>query len=145
MNIRLPMLIACALLVASCANGLGRASSDLGPPRYLDYVGEPVRGFSAHRINNWTPLSRTQIVVWTGVNDAYLLTVWDTCPDLQTAHRIGISSTANRVSSFEKVLVDRQECPISEVRSIDVRQMKADRAVERRLLEGKPLEEQAAT
>jgi hypothetical protein len=72
-------------------------------------------------------VSRNQLVVWDSINRAYLLTVWDSCRDLKFANTIAVTSTSRTVSKFEKVLVERDSCPIKEIRPIDVKQMKADR------------------
>ena len=104
-----------------------KLTGDKATFRYADYAGMPVEGFQAHLIDGWTSVSQTQLVVWTGVNDAYLIKVWNTCQDLQYAEHVGITSTASRVSTFEKVRVGRETCPISEIRPIDVKRMRADR------------------
>ena len=38
-----------------------------------------------------------------------------------------MTSTANQVDKFEKVIVGRDKCFINEIRPIDTKQMKADR------------------
>ena len=69
---------------------------------------------------------------WTGVNEAYLVTVWDTCRDLQFTQQIRVvSGIDNQISRFDKVMVGRDTCPIKEIRPIDVRQMKADMSAAR--------------
>ena len=112
----------------ACASGIARLHGDDASQRYVDYAGAPVDHFTAFRLDGWTPVSRNRLVVWNGVNEAYLVTVWDTCRDLQFADHIGVSSTTNTVSHFEHVTVGRDRCPISEIRPIDVKQMKADQA-----------------
>jgi hypothetical protein len=121
----------CATALAGCAGGLARLRGEDAGQRYVQYAGTPIEKFAAFRFDGWTPVSRNQLVVWTGVNEAYLLTVWDSCRDLQFANRVGVSSTTRTVSRFEHVTVGRDRCPISEIRPIDVRQMKADRLAER--------------
>lgn len=118
-----------AVSVLGCASGSGlaRMKGESTNDRYVQYAGAPIDKFTNFNINGWTPISRDQLVVWNGVNEAYLIKVWDNCQDLQFAQRIGITSTTNQVSKFEKVLVGRDQCPISEIRPIDVKQMKADR------------------
>ena len=46
---------------------------------------------------------------------------------LNFANVIGVTSTTNTISKFDKVRVGNDVCPISEIRPIDVKQMKADR------------------
>ncbi len=115
-------------LLAACAGGLSRLTEQGFQVRYADYAGETVERFTAFRLDGWTPVSRDSLVVWNGPNEAYLLKVWDTCRDLQFADRIGVSSTTRTISKFEKVQVGRDSCPIEEIRRIDVKHYKADRA-----------------
>jgi hypothetical protein len=100
--------------------------------RYLAYAGEPVYRTSPFRLDSWEYLDRARIVLWTGVNEAYLVTVWDTCRDLQfTNHIRVVSSMGNSISRFDKIKSDGDTCPIREIRPIDVKQMKADAAAAR--------------
>ena len=123
------LVILAALLASACAGGLRRDTSG-EKLAYLDYAGEPVRGFTSFRLQSWQPLSRNRLVLWAGVNEAYLVTIWDGCPDLQFANAIHVSSTGSQITTFDHVNVGRDHCPISEIRPIDVRQMKADRAAD---------------
>lgn len=138
MTMKIPFVAACALLLAACASGLDRMGGEDPSRQYIDYAGEPIERFNSFRIQGWTPVSRTQLVLWTGVNEAYLLTVWDTCPDLMFATRIGVTSTTSSVSRFEKVLVGRDRCPIRGIQPIDVKQMKEDRRLEREAAQSAP-------
>jgi uncharacterized protein DUF6491 len=111
--------LAAAALLAGCAS-----SPKLD---YTDYVGEPVKSFYMDNFDGWTPVSKDQLVVWTGINEAYMLTVTGYCPDLKFANTIAVTSTANSVDKFEKVLVGRDRCFIKEIRPVDTKAMKADR------------------
>lgn len=115
-----------ASLAAGCASGLPR--EDGSKVNYLDYAGEPVDRFTATRISGWTPVSRNQLVVWVGVNQAWLLKIWDGCDDLLYANVLGVTQTSLSVTRFDKVRVGKDRCPIEEIRPIDVRHLKADRA-----------------
>jgi hypothetical protein len=129
-----PMLTVALLsipLLAACVSGVGRIKGDLPPQRYGDYAGPPVERFTAFNLDGWTAVSRDTLVVWNGANEAWLIKVWDHCRDLQFAERIGITSTTRTVTRFEQVRVGRDRCPISEIRPVDVRHMRADRAAER--------------
>lgn len=119
-------------MLAGCAGGPPRVEHSETLGRYLDYAGEPVDRATSFRLDSWELVGRDRIVLWTGVNEAYLVTVWDTCRDLQfTQHIRVVSGIDNQISRFDKVMVGRDTCPIKEIRPIDVRQMKADRAAER--------------
>jgi Family of unknown function (DUF6491) len=116
---------ACAGL-GGCASGLPRAPGGdaLG---YLNYAGAPVEEFTTFRLDSWQAVSRNQLVLWSDVNKAYLLQVWDTCPDLQFAQRIRVTSTAYTISHAEYVRVGRDRCPITAIRPIDLKKMNQDR------------------
>jgi Family of unknown function (DUF6491) len=123
--------VVATLTLAACASSLPRVSEESATERYQNYAGQPVDRFTAFNITGWTALSRDKLVIWTGVNEAWLLTVWNNCQDLQFAERIRLKRTGASVSRSDMVLVGRDRCPISEIRPIDVRQMKADRTAER--------------
>ena len=80
-----------AALLAGCSAGMAR-THQLEVLRYVDYAGAPVERFNTFQLDGWDAVARNQLVVWTGVNEAYLLTVWDSCSDLQFAKRVGVSS-----------------------------------------------------
>ena len=114
-----------AASLAGCASTLARLN---GPQLdYTDYAGEPVKSFYMHKFDGWSPVSKDQLVVWSGINQAYLIRVTGYCPDLQFANAIAVTSTANTVDKFEKVIVGRDRCFINEIRPLDTKQMKADR------------------
>ncbi len=123
--------VVATLTLAACASSLPRVSEESATERYQNDAGQPVDRFTAFNITGWTALSRDKLVIWTGVNEAWLLTVWTNCQDLQFAERIRLKRTGASVTRSDMVLVGRDQCPISEIRPIDVRQMKADRAAER--------------
>jgi hypothetical protein len=111
--------IVAAGLITGCAS---QAKLD-----YREYAGQPVKSFYMNNYDGWSPVSKDQLVVWTGINEAYLIKVTGYCPNLQYAHAIGVTSTANTVDKFEKVIVGRDRCFINEIRPIDTKQMKEDR------------------
>jgi hypothetical protein len=117
--------ITIAALTACASSGLNR--KDEPQFKYVDYAGEPIDDFTTFGLDSWSAVSRTQLVVWDGVNRAYLLTVWDSCRDLKFANTIAVTSTSRTVSKFEKVVAEGDSCPIQEIRPIDVKQLKADR------------------
>jgi len=73
-------------------------------------------------------VSKDEIVVWSGLNKAYLIR-FPVLPGLQFANAIAVTSTASTVDKFEKVIVGRDRCFIQEIRPVDVKQMKADRKI----------------
>ena len=116
---KMSLALTAAALLAGCASG----------PKldYTDYAGEPVKSFYMSNFDGWNIVSKDQLVVWSGMNKAYLLKVTGYCPDLQYANAIAVTSTANTVDRFEKVIVGRDRCFINEIRPLDTKQMKEDR------------------
>ena len=115
------LAVVAAALLTGCATG----------PKlnYSEYAGEPVKSFYMSNFDGWSAVSRDQVVVWAGMNKAYLLSIDGYCPDLQFANTIAVTSTANTVDKFEKVIVGRDRCLIREIRPLDVKQMKEDRKI----------------
>src|SRR5688572_9808149 len=81
-NLEAPMKIShwplyMALFVLSACGGVPKREGEYeAPPRYMEYAGEPIHGFSnLSPVDSWHSLDRDKLLVWTGVNDAYLLTV----------------------------------------------------------------------
>ena len=116
--------VGAASLFAGCAS----MKSQLD---YHEYTGEPVKSFYMNNLDGWAPVSKDELVVWSGINKAYMLKVSGYCPDLQFANAISVTSTASTVDRFEKVIVGKDRCFIQEIRPIDVKQMKADRKLMR--------------
>ncbi len=127
------ILLVAALLAAGCS-GIPRRERDQEQlERYMRYAGEPVDHITyLGHYDNWQSVSRYQLVLWTNINDAYLITVRPPCEDLQFAQRIGITQTASTISSrFDAVLVKHWRCQISEIRPVDYLRMKKDARAER--------------
>ena len=120
-SIAIVSAVAAAPMLAGCAS-LKKSQLD-----YHEYTGEPVKSFYMSNFDGWAPVSKDELVVWAGINKAYLLKVAGYCPDLQFANAIAVTSTANTVDKFEKVIVGRDRCFIQEIRPVDVKQMKEDR------------------
>jgi len=124
---RLIAVILVAATTAACATGPARVETNATLERYELYAGAPVRDFTSFDLDWWEPLTRNKLVLWNGVNEAYLVTVWNSCQDLKFADAIRVTRTGNTISTFEAVKVGRDRCQIEEIRPIDVRRMKAER------------------
>jgi hypothetical protein len=118
-------LIVCVIVVAltGCAS-LKDKDTDLN---YLDYAGQPITSFWMPRLDGWTAVDDKLLVVRTELNKEYLLKLSGFCPNLRFAKSIGVTSSAGTVDRFEKVIVEKDTCMISEIRPIDSARMKADR------------------
>jgi hypothetical protein len=119
-----PMLGACATDLAQ------RDASEMA--LYRDHAGEPVRSFHFFgHIDSWTPLGDRAVVVWTRMNEAWLLDLGGACNGLQYTPMIGLTSSAGTVNArFDKVLVRdgspvNVPCIIQSIRPVDVPALKA--------------------
>jgi uncharacterized protein DUF6491 len=121
-----------AVLAGGCATGMSRTRGDQVMDRYEPYLGEPIRSFTAFHPQNWQPVNRNQLIVWTSMNDAYLLTIWDNCPELMYKNAVRVSSTGSQISTFDHVIVGRDSCPISKIQPIDMRAYRQDRDAAKR-------------
>jgi hypothetical protein len=122
------VILAAVAALTACAAMKNRESDEQSLARYMDYAGEPVKSFTyLGQFDGWRSLGRDKVVVWTGVNNAYLLTVQQPCQELRFANRIGVTSTGNTVSSgFDSVQVgDNQTCRITEIRPVNYKDLKA--------------------
>ena len=115
-----------AVFLTGCISTLKKMSEP--KLQYTEYAGEPVKSFYMKSTDQgWSPVSRDQLVVWSGINEAYLLKVTGYCPDLMFAQAVGVTNDGGTVDKFSKVIVGRDRCFIEEIRPIDTKQMKADR------------------
>jgi hypothetical protein len=127
-----PTLLAAAfvaLALGACGGIPKRETDQEALERYLQYAGEPVDSVSyLGDFDGWRALGRDKLVVWLGINEAYLLSIAGPCSDLPFATRIGIKTRGPTLGRGDYVLVRRGErCLITEVRPVDYRKMKQDR------------------
>ncbi len=122
------------VIAATALSGCMSTLKKLNEPKldYREYAGPPVKSFDMRNYDGgWSAVSKDQLVVWAGMNEAYLITVAGYCPDLQFANAIAVTNTGGNVDKFEKIIVGRDKCLIQEIRPVDTKQMKADRKLMR--------------
>ena len=121
------LLVAAAFLV-SCSGIPLKQREAAERNRFEAYAGKPVDHFTwLVRYDGWEPISRDQLVVWTDIDTAYLITVFRPCTDLMFARRIGLSSTADTVyAHFDSVRVEGWRCTINTIQPVDYRRMQHD-------------------
>ena len=125
------IILSAALAGASVTTGYAAELQSKGDKLYAKYelyLGEPVKSFTALRHDSWQQISRTQLVLYTTINEAYMLTVDNNCPELPFAQTIGVTSTTNSISTLDSVIVRGNRCLITQIQPIDVKRMKADRS-----------------
>ena len=139
---------ACAAMLALTACATGARLGDAEKlALYRSHAGAPVDNFNFFgRINGWTPLGDSALVVWTKPSEAWLLDLSGPCQDIEYTPAIGLTSSMNRVyARFDKVIVNSPgsmniPCFIQQIRPLDV---KAVRASEQELREAKVQEREA--
>lgn len=118
--------LALTVLLTACASPGPRERQAARLAEVESVAGEPVESFNFWDMQRWEVLGPLEVMVWTRVNEAWLLRVDTPCPGLEFANVIGVTSTQNRVSRrFDAVRFERQRCPIREIRPVDGKALKA--------------------
>lgn len=127
-SFRSAWLLVAAALLASCSGIPLEQREAAERNRFEAYAGKPVDHFTWFtRYEGWEPISRNQLVVWTDINRAYLVTVFPPCTDLMFARRIGLTSTADTVyAHFDAVRAEGWRCVIDTIQPVDYRRMQQD-------------------
>jgi hypothetical protein len=122
------ILLLVAIVTVACSGIPRRTRDQEALEQYLQYAGPPIDHVTyLGHYDNWQAVGQYQLVLWTGINDAYLVTVNSPCENLRFAQRIGITQTANTISTrFDAVLVHGWRCPIAEIRPINYLKMRQD-------------------
>ena len=108
-----------------------RQSDDAARAQFEQYAGPPIDSFTyLGRYNGFRTLGNKTLVVWTSINDAYLITVRDPCIRLPFANGIGLTSTTHTVDRrFDWVILGRSpadRCHIDTIRKVDYLRMKQE-------------------
>jgi hypothetical protein len=122
-------LLSATVLLSACSGIPLKQRQDELRARYEAYAGPPIEQFTyLGRYDSWQPIGTNELVVWTTISQAYLITVAPPCENLEFANRIGLTQTANTVSArFDFVRVGHQwRCPIQQIRPVDYLRMRQD-------------------
>lgn len=115
-----------AMAFTGCANKAGDV--DTRNARYIQAAGAPVESFPwvGGPIERWWDVASDKLVVWTGVDTAYLLTVQGPCLELAVAQGIEVTHTAGVVNrGFDYVEFGRHKrCQIIEIRPVDYKKVR---------------------
>ena len=122
---RLMTGLAAAGLLAGCVTGAAKSEAPT-METYLKYAGPPIDSFTyLGHYNGFRTLGGNDVVMWTTINDAYLIRVLSPCAELPFANRVELTSTAHTVTrSFDFVILDHDRCHIDTIRHIDYGAMK---------------------
>ena len=96
--------------------------------QFLHYAGPPIESVTyLQHYYAWRPLGNLQLVLWTTINDAYLLSVLPPCVGLDFADGISVTSSSNTITrGVDAVRFDHQYCYISQIRHVDYEAMKRE-------------------
>jgi len=128
-SMRAAWLVLPALAVlAACSSIPLRERETARRDLFHKYAGPPIDGFTyLGRYDGWASIGRYELVVWTTINDAYLITVSPPCEDLQFANRIGLTQTAHQVTQrFDFVKVGHWKCMIKTIQPVNYLAMKKE-------------------
>ncbi len=128
-SVKFALAAACIFLI------FGRTAA--AKPEKVDYnalAGASVNSVLFTRLMGWHSVDATyraagptQLVVQTGMKNAYLLTLYSPCRDLDFSIQIALTSSGHQLSAgFDKVLIPGHEsCRIKTIQPIDVKAMRA--------------------
>lgn len=121
-SFRIVGLFAAAALLVSCSGIRALDQQDAAEHARFDaYAGKPVSQFTWITLNRSTqPIWTNQLVAWTDINQAYLITVAQPCPNLMLADYVVISSTGETVSArADHVSARGRTCEIQTIQPVD--------------------------
>ena len=124
--IRVLAFVAIAAMAAGCATTNGPV--ERRAERYAEverHAGEPVSRFDFWDMDRFEVLGRYDVLVWTTINEAYLIRVSKPCSGLEFATGLGVTSTNRTVyRNFDAVVFGDQRCRIAEIRPVDGRALR---------------------
>lgn len=126
-------LLVAAALLAACSGIPLKQREAAERARFESYAGKPVDHFTwLTHYEGWEPISPDQLVVWTDINQAYLITVFHPCTDLMFARRIALTPFANTIyAHFDSVRVEGWRCIINTIQPVDYLRMEHDERAQR--------------
>jgi hypothetical protein len=126
-NVLAAIVLAC-VVAAPAAIAQSRATQQKNLERFEKYAGAPIDEFDFWSLYKYQLVGPEKVIVWSTINDAYLISVAKPCVGLEFASGIGVTSKQRRVVSrkFDYVTYGNGRCQITEIRPIDYRQMLKD-------------------
>jgi uncharacterized protein DUF6491 len=125
-------LVCCLAIVLALAAGVVRADTRAYEneqlARYQKYAGAPIDEFPMFRMWKWQVVGPERLVIWSTINDAYLIRVEKPCIRLEWTHAVVVTQKMRqRVSkTFDFVEFGNQRCKIAEILPVDYRTMIKD-------------------
>jgi hypothetical protein len=128
---RLTAMVFAVTLLAGCAPVPPISKQDaVTEANLLKFAGPPIDSFTyLGRYDGFRTLGDMQVVIFTTINDAYLIRVLPPCINLRTADRVGLTSSNKTVNrTFDFVLADHERCRIDTIRHVDYAAVKRARS-----------------
>jgi hypothetical protein len=128
MRLLFAMLLA---LAAGVVHADTRAYENEELARYQKYAGVPVAEFPMFRMWKWQVVGPERVVIWSTINDAYLLRVEKPCDRLEWTHAVVVTQKMRQKVSkkFDFVVFGNQRCKIDEILPVDYKRMLKEGAV----------------
>jgi hypothetical protein len=126
---RLMTWVFAAAVLAGCVAPAPRKDDAAAEAKFLKFAGPPLDSFTyLGRYDGFRTLGPKEVVIFTTVNDAYLIRARDPCINLQFANRIGLTSSNRSVyRAFDFIIADHERCQIDTIRYVDYSAFKRDR------------------
>ena len=121
-------IVLAGVVAAPAAVAQTRATQQKNLERFEKYAGAPIDAFDFWSLYKFQLVGPEKVVVWSTINDAYLITVAKPCSGLEFARGIGVTSKQRHVvrRKFDYVTYANGRCQLHEIRPIDYRQMMKD-------------------
>jgi hypothetical protein len=126
---RLTTFVFATVVLAGCVAPAPRKGDAAAEAKFLKFAGPPIESFTyLGRYDGFRTLGDKEVVIFTSVNDAYLIRARDPCLNLQFANKIGLTSSNRSVSrAFDFIISDHERCQIDTIRYVDYGAFKRDR------------------
>ena len=127
-SVKVALVASCIFMICGGTAAAARAKVD-----YNALAGASVNSVMFTRLMGWHAVDATsrapgptQIIVQTGMKNAYLLTLYSPCRDLDYSIEIALTSSGHQLSAgFDKVLIPGHEsCRIKTIQPINVKAMR---------------------
>lgn len=123
------LLLSGALLLVGGAQADTPETQQKNLERFTPYLQKPVDQFNFWSMYKWQLVGPDKVVVWTTINDAYLLTVDTPCTELQWTNNVGVTSQASHtvMRRMDAVIAGKDRCRIVEIQPVDYKRMQQER------------------
>ena len=126
MNPRTAALATACLALAACATSGSGGAKPLSP--YVTHAGEATKEFAFTSLYNWSRIDDDRVVVWARPDRAYLLTLRNTCFELNFADTIAVDGFGSRVrAGSDSVIANGMRCRIDTIQPVDLAAMREAR------------------